>query len=228
METLMLLFISDIKKTNTDKNFCKAECSFCKSIIEVRKDMLNKQKSCGCANLGKGWRFQDLTNRVFENLVVIERVQNKKSVVMWKCRCDCGKETNIQGKALLSGHTKSCGCRGVPSDFGWISHLYCNYRIGALRRKIVFDLSREQFQQIIGQNCHYCGSPPSEKSNRKDVITGKFKNPSPINGIDRQDNRKGYIIGNCVPCCTTCNKAKSSSSLDDFKQWITRLIEFNN
>ena len=28
----------------------------------------------------------------------------------WKCKCDCGQETIVQGTCLRSGNTKSCGC----------------------------------------------------------------------------------------------------------------------
>jgi len=47
------------------------------------------------------------------------------------------------------------------------------------------------------------------------------------NGIDRQDNAKGYIPGNCVSCCRICNYAKHALTLEEFKSWIQRLIEFN-
>lgn len=29
---------------------------------------------------------------------------------MWRCRCDCGKETTVPYNNLASGNTKSCGC----------------------------------------------------------------------------------------------------------------------
>lgn len=28
----------------------------------------------------------------------------------WRCKCDCGKETTVNGYDLRSGKTKSCGC----------------------------------------------------------------------------------------------------------------------
>lgn len=30
------------------------------------------------------------------------------------------------------------------------------------------------------------------------------------NGVDRKDNAKGYVTGNCLPCCWPCNYAKGS------------------
>jgi hypothetical protein len=41
-----------------------------------------------------------------------------------------------------------------------------------------------------------------------------------FNGIDRVDNSKGYILGNCVPCCSWCNRAKADGTLAKFMDWI--------
>ena len=40
----------------------------------------------------------------------------------------------------------------------------------------------------------------------------------------RIDNLKGYISGNCVTSCWTCNRAKGTMSLDEF---VTYLKRFN-
>lgn len=32
---------------------------------------------------------------------------------LWLCRCDCGRMTVVMGKNLLSGNTRSCGCRQI-------------------------------------------------------------------------------------------------------------------
>lgn len=31
----------------------------------------------------------------------------------WHCKCECGKESNVQGYALRQGIIKSCGCLGT-------------------------------------------------------------------------------------------------------------------
>ena len=30
--------------------------------------------------------------------------------VIWLCRCECGRETQVSATALVRGHTRSCGC----------------------------------------------------------------------------------------------------------------------
>ena len=56
-------------------------------------------------------RFVDLTGKRFNYLTVIafeRKGKNYKSY--WRAKCDCGKETVVQGYELTSGQTKSCGC----------------------------------------------------------------------------------------------------------------------
>ena len=54
----------------------------------------------------------DLTSQTFGKLTVIEKTDKKSSNghIIWKCKCECGNETEVTGDHLKSGHTKSCGC----------------------------------------------------------------------------------------------------------------------
>ncbi len=57
------------------------------------------------------YKFNDLTGMVFGRLKVIE--QNGRTSdrhILWKCKCECGKFTNVSSRELRSGKTKSCGC----------------------------------------------------------------------------------------------------------------------
>jgi hypothetical protein len=51
----------------------------------------------------------DLKNKKFNRLKVLE-LTHKNKVTVWKCKCDCGNITYVQGYALRKGFTKSCGC----------------------------------------------------------------------------------------------------------------------
>lgn len=56
-------------------------------------------------------RFKNLVGIRFERLVVVSRKENTKwNEARWLCKCDCGNETIVTGKLLISGNTKSCGC----------------------------------------------------------------------------------------------------------------------
>ena len=54
--------------------------------------------------------FKDLTSKRFGRLLVLSRVANKGKQTMWLCLCDCGKTNNVQGGALNTNATTSCGC----------------------------------------------------------------------------------------------------------------------
>ena len=60
----------------------------------------------------------DLTDRTFDMLTVIKRVEDRKpGRPMWLCRCECGNTVVVSSTNLLrTNGTKSCGClRHTPS-----------------------------------------------------------------------------------------------------------------
>lgn len=73
------------------------------------------KKSCGC--LAKP-PLKDYVGKRFGALVVEEYAGKEKGVHLWRCRCDCGRETVVQQSNLQSGHVKSCGClqRDIPKQ----------------------------------------------------------------------------------------------------------------
>lgn len=52
----------------------------------------------------------DRTGQRFGKLTVVRIAPTKKRHTMWRCQCDCGKETVTSADNLRSGHTMSCGC----------------------------------------------------------------------------------------------------------------------
>ncbi len=52
-----------------------------------------------------------LTGKRFGRLLVTSRdEEHVGKKVKWKCLCDCGKRTSVDGWHLKNGGTKSCGC----------------------------------------------------------------------------------------------------------------------
>lgn len=49
---------------------------------------------------------KNLTGKQFNRLTCIKYVGNSK----WLCKCECGKETVVLTRKIITGHTKSCGC----------------------------------------------------------------------------------------------------------------------
>lgn len=55
-------------------------------------------------------KFEDLTGKRFNKLIVIKRNLNYRKGTYWDCICDCGNKTIVNASNLKTGHTKSCGC----------------------------------------------------------------------------------------------------------------------
>jgi hypothetical protein len=53
---------------------------------------------------------EDITGKRYGKLVVLSFHGKKKKMYLWKCQCDCGKETLADRSRLTLGRTKSCGC----------------------------------------------------------------------------------------------------------------------
>lgn len=58
--------------------------------------------------------FKDLTGKRFGRLLVLYRTENRiisgSTRVFYHCRCDCGREVDVQGGSLRNGLSHSCGC----------------------------------------------------------------------------------------------------------------------
>lgn len=101
------------------------------------------------------------------------------------------------------------------------NNVYVDYKGSARRRNIPFELSREELVTITSANCYYCGAQPAMKEAKP---SGIFIH----NGIDRLNNKQGYVQNNCVPCCTLCNNMKHKLDQATFLAHIKKIYEFNN
>ncbi len=53
----------------------------------------------------------ELLGKVFGKLTVIsENGKDLQGAYLWRCQCECGKETVVRSWSLRAGDTKSCGC----------------------------------------------------------------------------------------------------------------------
>jgi len=165
----------------------------------------------------------DLVGKTFGRLKVVRfhSIQkpnwkgNRPSLSTWVVQCACGSpEKVIGGSKLTSGNTKSCGC--ISRGRGWVpgeSDVLWKYKYQAKKRNLVWTLTDVEFDKLVRGNCHYCGNPPSNMRYR--LFT--------YNGIDRKDNRRGYVSDNAVSCCNICNRAKLSLPYEEFLDFVRRV-----
>lgn len=201
----------------------------CGSTGEVFASNLKKLErvenySCGCFRSSR--LRHDLTGLKLHNVTPYYETGEVKSGgrVMWLCRCDCGSLFESASSDLKRGHTKSCGCHHlsiVKQNVGennpayidgrtkTLKQDYSQYRLGAGYRNLQFSLTYQEFQELVMNNCDYCGDPPEDRRN----------------GIDRVDSSVGYIKENCVACCYFCNLAKSDWTKEQFITKIEKIYK---
>lgn len=79
---------------------------------------------------------------------------------------------------------------------------YSDYKARAIRMNKDFEITKEQFQEIIKRPCYLCG---------KETKKGYHGN-----GVDHVNNNEGYTLKNCESCCGNCNYMKRDYDIWDF------------
>lgn len=171
---------------------------------------------------------------VYENLTVLKDVglkpNGKRFDRYWLCRCRCGTVREFLATRVKYRRVKSCGCTQTEPKLqpgeAMANYFYNVYRQNARRRKLTFDLTREEFGNLTSSPCHYCGDPPAH------VVQVSYPDGRPksqtayvANGVDRADNVLGYVQGNCVPCCDTCNQMKKALSVEFFLDHAAKIVK---
>lgn len=157
----------------------------------------------------------------YGKLVALQYISRAKG---YRCVCDCGNEGIYKSYRLRNGISYKCSkCprknKGRPVLADQIAAkraVMQRYIQSAKRRKIQWGLSEEETFWLIEQECRYCGLPPF--TDMKIAAHPTFR----YTGIDRVDNKEGYTVQNCVPCCTMCNQSKLNYSYKEWRDWLTR------
>jgi len=174
-----------------------------------------------------------LLGKKFGRLTILEFLPEKGKITKVRCICECGKECITQPLMVKRGTTTSCGCyrkefclfnrtnnppiRRKKEGEAAFNSFYKMYKDSAKVRNLEFLLTKEEFKEITSKNCYYCSAKPI-KQKEKNCFGGYLGN-----GIDRKDNKKGYNIENCLPCCNICNRAKLDLKYEQFMEWINNL-----
>ena len=192
---------------------------------------IKRRKSCGCAMYGNSGakKPKDFGGQIKRGFIAVKDngTIGNNGYHEWIFRCIyCGKELIRQNyyftrEAMtcdcdewVKNHGKKIGTKALENHQSYVNIQYAHYKRSAIDRSYQFELTKEQFRSLIESDCYYCGAKPKMRNAKN--LHGEYS----WNGIDRFDNDKGYVIDNCVPCCTTCNFAKGKSNGDDFIRWI--------
>jgi hypothetical protein len=125
------------------------------------------------------------------------------------CKDCSGKGLCVHQLQRLNCQICSCCEHGKVLYFCSVckpASVFNNYKRGAARRGIPFELSLEEFKWVISYSCSLCAT------------TG-------VMGCDRVDSSKGYRFDNCQPLCWPCNQMKWDRSEEEFDQHIIKIIQ---
>lgn len=185
--------------------------------------MGNQHTNHNLSRIGKKYKMLTV-------LELLNYAENGK--ILAKCQCECG---NICVKKLNnvvhSKTTYSCGCyRDKVNEQRYdkqktnFNQLFASYQLSAKERNLTFELTQEDFSNIVFSNCYYCNKTPEENGNKK---INRFRPEFYLkyHGVDRKDNEIGYVLENCVPACKTCNFMKKNYSYDKFLSIIKSIYE---
>jgi len=203
-----------------DRTHVLAICDCGRELLVNKSNLLKgRTKSCGQGICHV--EFKDLTGKQFGFLKVIKLIgkHHKRNINIWKCECVCGNMIESYSDRLETGNTQSCGCKRIeitskkttkPNNKAYTIQKWYSYKCHSEKHSRVFELSFEEFENLIYKECYYCGTLPL---------------PTKSNGIDRIDNDIGYILLNCVTACKDCNYAKRKLSYSDFIALAKRIVK---
>ena len=79
---------------------------------------------------------------------------------------------------------------------------------------------KEMISSVVIQDCIYCGRKSTFENTDKGTL-GDY------NTVDRINSDIGYVIGNVVPACYTCNMMKNSMDIASFVRKCVEIAKFN-
>lgn len=197
---------------NQGKKICKNYIRGCKAQLEMN------YKFSKCEDCLHTDRIKDNINR---NNAKEQNINIDKTI---KVCTTCCKQYDICKFKSNNIETKTCeSCREQNKkqvrnkekrnllSRKNINQSFHSYVKEAKRRNLEFHLTKDKFCDIIKEQCHYCNEISIEKN---------------FNGIDRIDSNSGYILENCVACCTLCNYLKHKMSVDIFMKRVQHIVTY--
>ena len=184
--------------------------------------------------------FIDMSGKKIGMLTVIKEVPSRlkgknKFRARFLCQCECGTLKEVDGANLRAGDTISCGCyrklirkqvmreyHARKNPYSVENRYYNGYKSDTKRNNRKFNISFKKFMEMIQLKCHYCGSKPNLKIFNKGKSRFKI-----VNGIDRINSNKGYLINNIITCCSKCNLMKNVFSVNDFLSHVDKIYKYS-
>jgi len=198
-------------RTNNDKfnkTMWVCKCSCINSTIKpvsTKSLKAGVSTNCGCI------RLETISNNSDKKI----HIRNSKNEIVKKKCFRCNRllplENFYHNRNQKDGYNNECKqCENESKE-----SRYNTYKKNAIKRKIKFNISKQEFYDITSKPCYFC-----------DGYSKYDMNNIPYNGIDRIDSFKNYDTNNIVPCCEMCNKMKMNYNVDLFLCHIEKISKY--
>lgn len=198
---------------------CICDCGR-KKNIRMDGFLYGRSTSCGICV-----KREEMIGKKFGNIIVIKEEGRNEKQSWWRCKCSCGREEVFTRQTLnkeFRSACRFCQQRGGIGKYSvmtrmesFLRHIHHQYKEASKAKGRDFELEVEDFKVILDA-CYYCGEKPSRRYKKTNIF---------YNGLDRMNNKKGYVKGNVVSCCWRCNKIKLDNDCNYFLDVIKKVYE---
>jgi len=207
---------------------CRCSCGTERSV-QINNLISGHSTSCGCVQKQTASKryVKDETGKRFGRLIVlnlVRKLKGNKICIYFRCKCDCGNETEVWGPHLRSGRTISCGCyqkdRAIETHTTHgLTYTKEYMRWQTRKRKEMekqldseWSMEMELFLRNLFQQCVLCGITNTEHIE-------KYGHPLHVDHVEPLYEGNGLKPGNATILCASCNSSKGAKSLSDLSDF---------
>ena len=140
---------------------------------------------------------RNLVGRRYGDLTVLEQLDERvANHIMYRCRCECGKEIELRGGSLTTGNTRSCGCRRFTANLTH-GHSYTRtYSSWMSMKTRCSNENQSSWNRYGGRGIKICDRWLEPETGYTNFLEDMGERPWMMT-IDRIDNDGDYEPGNC-------------------------------
>lgn len=199
------------KKRENDYTYFGCKCARCGKEYWIQAKHIGSAKTCReCSEKSE---IKDLSGKRFGRLVALEYMGRKNDRTLWRCVCDCGRESIVGYTALMTGNTRSCGClekenlyskefkrsrrKSASKDFDMNIGAHPLYGLWSSMLTRCYNKSHNSYKHYGGRGIKVCDRWLPENKGFENFLKDMGPRPSPKHTIDRIDNDGNYSPENC-------------------------------